>query len=71
MAIADQIRAIVLDLPPETQQEALAYIEFLQKQSTEVDDWHVFSLASAMRGMEEEPGPEYTISYIKERFLPA
>jgi hypothetical protein len=69
MAIADQIRAIVLDLPPETQQEALAYIEFLQKQSTEVDDWHVFSLESAMRGMEEEPMPEYTISDIKERFL--
>ncbi len=31
MAVADQIRAIVLHLPPETQQEALAYIEFLQK----------------------------------------
>ncbi len=59
-------------LPDSVQREVLDFIEFLesrQKKSNAREEdisWSAFSLASAMRGMEDEETP-YTLADVKER----
>lgn len=74
MTVAEKIHQRVLVLPIPMQSEVLNFVEFLLTKVktgvTEMDDqeWANFSLTMAMRGMEDEPGPEYTLADLKERF---
>ena len=56
-------------LPEHKQVEAIDFIDFLQKRAEMQDQerWGEISLASAMRGMEDE-GDLYTIDDLKEKF---
>lgn len=68
-AIAQHIEA----LPEAAQREVLDFVEFLEAKTRpgvarESDEkLSSFSLASAMRGMEDEPTP-YTVADVKESF---
>lgn len=68
-AIAEHIEA----LPRAAQREVLDFVEFLESKTRaggvrEPDaSWSAFSLASAMRGMEDEDSP-YTVADVKEPF---
>jgi hypothetical protein len=52
----------------------LDFVEYLLTKTEEKSaqeegqDWTRLSLASAMRGMEEDPEPEYTEADLEERF---
>ena len=61
-------------LSEETQREVLDFVEFLCSRAVPCgavreaeSTWSDFSLASAMRGMEDEPSP-YTTADLKESF---
>lgn len=68
-AIAQHIEA----LPEAARQEVLDFVVFLEVRARpravrESDSaWEALSLASAMRGMEDEPAP-YTVADLKESF---
>jgi len=68
-AITQHLRS----LPDSAQREVLDFVEFLetrQKGRTGRGDdiaWSEFSLASAMRGMEDEEAP-YSLADLKESF---
>ena len=70
MNIAEKIYQEVQKLRPSVQNEVLDFVEFLHtKKITDTNglEWKNFSLASAMRGMEDEPS-EYHLSDLKEKF---
>jgi hypothetical protein len=74
MIVADKIHHRVLKLPEPLQAEVLDFVEFLLLK-TEPDisdgdelDWSNLSLALAMRGMEDEDEPTYTLEDLKELF---
>lgn len=67
MTIAENIHQYVQMLPDPLQREVLDFVQFLlfkQEQETTLEqdeiEWSNFSLASAMRGMEDEDTPIYT-----------
>jgi len=68
-AIAERLKA----LPEDSQREVLDFVEFIgsrkagQEESPDDAAWSTLSLASAMRGMEDEE-PLYTLDDIKESF---
>jgi hypothetical protein len=68
-AILDHLKS----LPDSAQREVLDFIKFLESQREELiqreEDaaWSRFSLASALRGMEDEETP-YTVADLKESF---
>jgi len=78
MIVADKIHQRVLGLPEPLQAEVLDFVEFLwSKAKPDVDDeteefdevaWSNFSLTMAMRGMEDEDEPVYTVEDLKETF---
>lgn len=75
MSITESIQHHVQMLPDTLQQEVLDFVKFLlfkheQETTPEQDDleWSNFSLASAMRGMEDEDTPVYTADDLKEVF---
>lgn len=76
MNVAEKIDKQVRRLPEQTQVEVLDFVEYLltktervQAREREKDqEWTRLSLASAMRGMEEETEPEYTEGDLEERF---
>jgi hypothetical protein len=74
MAIADRIQQYVQQLPAPLQAEVLDYVQYLllktKRQGTPLDDsaWSTFSLASAMRGMEDEDTPVYSPADLREVF---
>ncbi len=75
MTITESIQQHVQKLPNALQQEVLDFVKFLlfkreQETTPEEDEieWSNFSLASAMRGMENEDTPVYTIEDLKEVF---
>ncbi len=79
MAVVDKIHQRVLVLPVSLQAEVLDFVDFLLTK-VEVDlpddgddsgdslEWSHLSLAMAMRGMELEEEPQYTIADLKEKF---
>lgn len=73
MTTTEAILQHLKSLPASAQREVLDFVEFLQsrrrEQAVREDEaaWSAFSLASAMRGMEEEETP-YTLADIKEAF---
>ena len=74
MVVAERIQHYVRRLPERLQTEVLDFVEFLMAKSekdggAEADDqWPGLSLSAAMRGMEDEDAPEYSLSDMKESF---
>jgi len=74
MTIADIILRYVQRLPEPLQAEVLDFVECLlakAEQSEGEEDvqlWSALSLSLAMRGMEDEETPEYTVDDLKEAF---
>ncbi len=75
MTTLESIHQHVQMLPDSLQQEVLDFAKFLlfkreQEITPEQDEieWSEFSLASAMRGMEDEDSPTYTTDDLKEVF---
>lgn len=74
MMLADRIRDRVRELPDEYQREVLDFVEYLATKiepDGEEEDryaWSTFSLASALRDMEDEPGITYTEADMIETF---
>ena len=73
MTIAEKIVSHIHKMPEPEQVEVLDFIEYLETKARqrrardEEESWSVLSLASAMRGMEEEPS-EYDTNDLKEKF---
>ncbi len=73
MTTAQSIAQRVTSLPEDAQREVLDFVEFIETrkagQGAKQDDaaWSALSLASAMRGMEDEES-SYTLDDLKERF---
>lgn len=74
MVVAERVYQSVLQLPEPFQAEVLNFTEYLllkAQQTFTPDDenaWPSLSLALAMRGMEDEDTPEYSVADLKERF---
>ena len=73
MTTAEAIVRSLEPLPEAAKREVLDFVEFIktrtaQETSQEEDvEWSHFSLASAMRGMEDEEAP-YSLADLKEVF---
>ncbi len=74
MAITERIQQYVQRLPIAFQTEVLDFVEYLVTKAEhdtsreEEQDWSALSLALAMRGMEDEDVPAYTIADLKVVF---
>jgi len=72
MQVSEKIQKYAQKLPEHLQMEALNFIEYLMtKWKLEADeeaDWTSLSLRMMMRGMEDEPTPEYTKNDLKVSF---
>lgn len=74
MIIIEKIQEYVKRLPPPLQSEVLDFVEYLLSKSErgiprrESEAWSDLSLASAMRGMENEETPSYTVADVKAHF---
>ncbi len=74
MAVTEEISRRVQRLPEPMQAEVLHFVDYLLTRA-ERDDarqeyqaWFDLSLRSAMRGMEDEEGPDYSEADLTERF---
>ena len=68
MVLNEKIQEYIRKLPESLQEEMLDYLEFLLvKANREDNEWTRLSLASAMRGMENEPDL-YTLSDLKVKY---
>ncbi len=74
MMVAERIYESVQRLPEPFQMEVLDFIEYLlmkaQRDAVTANEntWASMSLDLAMRGMEDEDMPEYTMADLKEEF---
>ena len=69
MKTSDAINKKLSILPEPLQREVLDFVEYLaSKHGRENKDWSAFSLACALRGLEDEPWPEYGEKDIKEKW---
>jgi hypothetical protein len=74
MAVTDRIQQYVQQLPVPLQAEVLDFVQYLllktKREGAPLDDsaWSAFSLASAMRGMEDENAPAYGPADLRETF---
>ena len=74
MILAEKIIQCVQSMPEPLQMEVLDFVEFVASRreryesAAEHPDWNVFSLATAMRGMEEEDTPDYSEEDLKVTF---
>ena len=71
MTTSEAIVERLKSLPDPVQKEVLDFVEFLESRRTGRDvsdtEWNRFSLASALRGMEDE-NPPYTLDDLKVSF---
>ena len=68
MNLSEKIQATIQKLPSSFQEEVIDYLEFLLAKAEREDrEWARLSLASAMRGMEDEPGL-YTLDDLKVKY---
>ena len=69
MELIARIQQNVQRLPPASQAEVLDFVEYLLAKEARAEDraGSDFSLASAMRGMEDEE-PGFTVVDLKEKF---
>ena len=74
MVVAERIQQYVQKLPASLQVEVLDFVEYLlSKQEHETTQpselvWSDLSLTQAMRGMEDEDMPTYTVADLKVVF---
>ena len=74
MTVTEKVYEYLQQLPEPLQVQVLDFVEYLlsktQRQTAQDDDhaWSNLSLSLAMRGMENEPTPEYTAADLKEVF---
>ncbi|NUO79634.1 DUF2281 domain-containing protein [candidate division KSB1 bacterium] len=74
MSVTERINLHVQQLPQPLQIEVLHFVEFLaaklQAQAAREDEllWSQFSLAQALRGMEDEDGPVYDDVDFKQKW---
>lgn len=67
MTTAEQINRNLDNLPAAFQREVLDFVEFLlHKTANEEKDWSEFSLAQAMRGLENDVMPEYSDADLRD-----
>jgi hypothetical protein len=68
--IAEKIQAYVRKLPLISQTELLDFASYLltKAEQHEEREWETFSLTSAMRGLEDEDLPQYTLADLKVVF---
>lgn len=66
MSVDKEIFDHLQDLPSEAQDEVLDFVKFLREKNRK-NDWTELSLKSALRGMKEDEGPEYTRKDIVEK----
>ena len=68
MVLSEKIQEYIQKLPPSFQAEPFDYFEFLFATAEREDkEWSRLSLASAMRGMEDEP-EIYTVTDLKVKY---
>ena len=68
MVLSEKIQEYIQKLPPSFQEELFDYLEFLLAKAEREDrEWSRLSLASAMRGMEDEP-ELYTLADLKDKY---
>ncbi len=68
MVVSEKIQEYIQKLPPSFQEELFDYLEFLLAKAEREDrEWSRLSLASAMRGMEDEP-ELYTLADLKVKY---
>jgi len=70
MDLVERIIEELKSIPESDQAEVLDFVEYLKSKKSrkeEDSEWSRFSLASAMRGIEEEVSP-YAVNDIKEKF---
>ena len=68
MVLSEKIQEYIQKLPPSFQEELFDYLEFLlAKAEREDKEWSRLSLASAMRGMEDEP-ELYSLADLKVKY---
>ena len=67
---ADRIYKEVKSLPEPLQLEVLEFVEHLAalKLRAEDSDWSELSFRAALRGLEDEPGPQYSEGDFKEKW---
>jgi hypothetical protein len=69
MAVTEQLTGKIQRLPIPLQEEVMDFVDFLlYKSDSEGNEWSEFSLAQAMRGLEEDEVPEYTEADLKEKW---
>ena len=69
METAERIYEEVKALPEPLQREVLEFVEHLALKLREEDaDWSELSLRAALRGLENEPSPEYGEGDFKEKW---
>ncbi|MDP2655447.1 MAG: DUF2281 domain-containing protein [Candidatus Binatia bacterium] len=69
METADRIYEEVKTLPEPLRREVLDFVEYLaRKLRLEDADWSELSLRTALRGLENEAGPEYREDDLKEKW---
>ena len=74
MMPGDKIQKAIQDLPASHQAEVLDFVEYLKAKADraasieECRDWSHFSLYSAMREIEHEDAPIYTLADVKVSF---
>jgi hypothetical protein len=71
MVVTERIQAYLQRLPPPFQTEVLDFVEYLlaKVERKERAEWSNLSLAYAMRGMEDEETPTYTIADLRVEFV--
>ena len=69
MTLAEKVVKKMQSLPEDKQAEVLDFVDFLEKKLAEEENraWSQFSLAAAMRGMEDEEDL-YSLDDLKETF---
>jgi len=70
MALVEKIQQYVQRLPSPFQAEVLDFVEYLLTKAERRDerDWSDLSLTLALRGMEDEDTPLYTLSDVRVIF---
>ena len=70
MTVNEQVLQYLERLPPSLHREVLDFIEYLltKVETQEAQEWSALSLSFAMRGMEDESSPAYTLADLKVTF---
>ncbi len=66
MSLEDKIIKEIQDLPESKKAEVLDFVEYLKTKAGD-RDWSIFSLSSALRGMEDDDSP-YSLGDLQECF---